>query len=199
MLGHYTDDTLDAAACLWGTILEMRHATTSRNPEEASLARDIAASFDRLGMTVLRHHILGWTEHVEAAWYDAEPTYEKSFDQHFVPEWILENIDWSSDDSPSLRETEPAPLPPGYDVAITLVLNAVVRTGGGEPVALAAAKQLLNRIEERHSCAAGSDIGVPAVTEFSIGSAGEAIDIDPISDEFEADALSPSGQPDRHS
>ena len=194
MLGRYTGDTLNAAACLWGAILEMRRATTSKDPEEASLARDISTSFDRLGMAVVRHRVLGWTEDVEAAWYDVERTYGKSFDEDFVRRWIAENVDWTSADGPSLREPEPALPPPGYDVAITLVLNAVLRTDGGESAALEVANLLLNRVEALNSCQNGADIGVSAVTEFSIGSAGEAIDIDPIFDDIAAEELERAGQ-----
>lgn len=194
MLGRYTDETLNVAACLWGTVLDMRHAAQSKGPETASLPHEISACFDQMGTTGLRRHVLGWTEDVEAAWYDAERTYRKALDQDFVLQWLANNVDWTSRDRPTLREPEPVPLPPGYDVAITLVLNAVIRTDGGEPAALLAAKQLLDRVEERNNCTDGSDLGVPSVTEFSIGSAGEAIDIDPISDELAAGTLPPPGQ-----
>lgn len=183
MPGRYTDDTLDVAASLWGVVLDMRHAIAAIHSDVAAHARDVAASFERMGTTALRLCVLGWTEFVEAAWYDAPRTCDKLFDQDFVPRWIIDNIDWTSGNQPMMRPPSPAPEPPGYDVAITLVLNAVVRTDGGSDAALLAANLLLNQIEARNSCVDGAQYGVPAVTEFSIGSAGEAIDVDPISKE----------------
>lgn len=182
----YLAASLETAACLWEAVLEMRDTRHAADPATAARSAAIRAAFGRIGTSVIRLTVLGWTEPVDLSWAQVRDSYDAPFDWEFVPGWIAANVDWSTE-YPSLRAPspgfEPPADPPGYDLEIPLMLTAVVRTHHGEAAVNAAARALLSRIEAANDCMTGDDYGVVAVTEFGIGRTGDAFIITPISED----------------
>ncbi|PZU66741.1 hypothetical protein [Sphingobium sp.] len=101
-MAHYSETSLETAACLWEAVLTLR-ARPITDPDAIGLALAIDNTFDALGTAALRLTVVGWTDVVEAAWRAAENNYPLCFDWDFVPNWIIDNIDWSAPHHPCMQ------------------------------------------------------------------------------------------------
>ena len=104
---HYMLSHLEAAACLWDAVLELRDRPDAE-PRAIERALAIRKSFDTLGAAALRLIVVGWTDAVDAAWYREQESRPFSFDWGFVPQWLSEKIDWSDPRQPVIRMHHPS-------------------------------------------------------------------------------------------
>lgn len=105
----YRASSLETAACLWEAVLEFEESSIS----DLAVARagQIKACREAIGSSHLRLTVLGWVDALEKAWLAADGDdairtggqYPDSFDWDFVPEWIVENIDWSNPERPQIK------------------------------------------------------------------------------------------------
>lgn len=109
----YRAASLETAACLWEAVLEMEAIgeAVSGDPEQEERGAMIRATREALGSAQLRLTVIGWTDHVDAAWIEADGYDDMGnggqhggpFDWEFVPGWIVANIDWSDPYRPTYR------------------------------------------------------------------------------------------------
>jgi len=99
---HYTLSHLEAAACLWEAVLALRDRPESE-PRAIERALAIRKSFDTLGAAALRLIVVAWTDAVDAAWYKEQESRPFSFDWAFVPQWLIDTVDWSDPCHPLIR------------------------------------------------------------------------------------------------
>lgn len=102
--------SLETAACLWEAVCEMEQNGDTRSADSDLEERGemIRAAREAMGSSALRITVIGWTARVDAAWLEAQDTYDFPFDWEFVPGWIARNIDWSNPHCPTVRAV---PLP----------------------------------------------------------------------------------------
>lgn len=106
-----TTESLETAACLWEAVLTLRDHPSS-GPEAIARALAIRETCNAVGTADLRLRVVGWTSAVEAAWSAAADSYDLCFDWDFVPDWIVDHIDWSDPARPTIK---PEPMPQGPD------------------------------------------------------------------------------------
>jgi hypothetical protein len=100
-MAPYTEASLETAACLWEAVLGFRdHPRT--DPDAIGLALMIRKACDAQGTASLRMTVIGWTGAVEIAWRAVEDDYPLCFDWDFVPDWIIDHIDWSDPMAPAV-------------------------------------------------------------------------------------------------
>jgi hypothetical protein len=92
----------ETAACLWEAVLNLRD-NPGTDPESLTLAMSIRSAFEAVGTAQMRLTVVGWTNTVEAAWAAVQDSYDLCFDWDFVPEWIIDHIDWSEPGNPAIR------------------------------------------------------------------------------------------------
>jgi len=93
----YRPASLETASCLWEEVLE-----TLRNPKSPNYPK-IEAARERLGTSHLRLIVIGWTDAVDEDWAKVkEELWDKPFDWEWIPAWIANNVDWTTD-QPTLR------------------------------------------------------------------------------------------------
>ncbi|WP_197707506.1 hypothetical protein [Sphingobium sp. LB126] len=100
--------SLETAACLWEAVLALRDQAGG-DPAARLLAAAIARSFETVGTAALRLIVVDWTSAVEKAWQEVSGTYLLCFDWDFVPDWVIENINWSDPANPHRMPTASAP------------------------------------------------------------------------------------------
>ena len=64
----------------------------------------IRSAFEALGTAALRLTVVGWTDAVDAAWRAVEDDYPLCFDWDFVPDWIVDHVDWSDPLHPTVTQ-----------------------------------------------------------------------------------------------
>jgi hypothetical protein len=139
-MNHYTLSHLEAAACLWEAVLELRDRPDAE-PHAIERALAIRKTFDVLGTSGLRLMVVGWTDAVDAAWYKAQESSPFSFDWDFVPQWIVDTIDWSDPRHPDIRtDSAHRDVPGGERAAVRkgASVKAPVPVGRPEHLALLA-------------------------------------------------------------
>lgn len=109
------ESTLETAACLWEAVLTLRDHPSS-NPDAVALALAISETCNAVGTAGLRLTVVGWTGAVEAAWSAVADSHDLCFDWDFVPDWIVDHIDWSDPAHPTIK---PEPVPQYPDRAAT--------------------------------------------------------------------------------
>lgn len=109
------ESSLETAACLWEAVLTLRDHPGS-DPDAIALALAIRETCNAVGTANLRLTVVGWTGAVEAAWSMVADSYDLCFDWDFVPDWIIDHVDWSDPAHPTIR---PEPEPPDPDPAAT--------------------------------------------------------------------------------
>ncbi len=137
-MNHYTLSHLEAAACLWEAVLELRDRPDAE-PHAIERALAIRKSSDVLGTSGLRLIVVGWTDVVDAAWYKAQESSPFSFDWDFVPQWIVDTIDWSDPRHPAIRTASAHRDIPGAESAAArkgASVKAPVPVGRPEHLAL---------------------------------------------------------------
>ncbi|WP_231376756.1 hypothetical protein [Sphingomonas melonis] len=97
------DSRLETAACLWEAVLGLRDRPIS-DPDAIGLALMIRSAFEALGTAALRLTVVGWTDAVDAAWRAVEDDYPLCFDWDFVPDWIVDHVDWSDPLHPTVTQ-----------------------------------------------------------------------------------------------
>ncbi|MGE4410440.1 MAG: hypothetical protein AB7D33_07715 [Sphingobium sp.] len=95
-------DSLETAACLWEAVLTLRDHPSS-DPDAIALALTIRETCNAVGTADLRLTVVGWTSAVEAAWIVVADSYGLCFDWDFVPDWIVDHIDWSDPFHPTIK------------------------------------------------------------------------------------------------
>lgn len=106
---------LETAACLWEAVLTLRdHPAT--DPDAIALALAIRETCNAVGTADVRLTVVSWASAVEAAWSAVADSYDLCFDWDFVPDWIIDHIDWSDLAHPTIR---PEPVPQDPDPAAT--------------------------------------------------------------------------------
>ena len=108
-------DSLETAACLWEAVLTLRDHPSS-DPDAIALALAIRQTCNAVGTADLRLTVVGWASAVEAAWSVVANSYDLCFDWDFVPDWIVDHIDWSDPFHPTIKP-EPVPQDPGRAAA----------------------------------------------------------------------------------
>ena len=96
------ESTLETAACLWEAGLTLRDDPSSV-PDAIALALAIRQTCNAVGTADLRLTVVGWTSAVEAAWSVVADSYDLCFDWDFVPDWIVEHIDWADPFHPTIK------------------------------------------------------------------------------------------------
>jgi len=105
------ESALETAACLWEAVLTLRdHPAT--DPDAIALALAIRETCNAVGTADLRLTVVGWASAVDAAWSAVADSYDLCFDWDFVPDWIIDHIDWSDPAHPTIR---PEPIPQDPD------------------------------------------------------------------------------------
>lgn len=100
-MNHYSQSSLETAACLWEAVLSLRdHPIT--DPDALDLALAIRKAFDALGTAAMRMTVVGWTDAVDEAWRKVEDQYPLCFYWDFVPGWIIDHVDWSDPTHPAV-------------------------------------------------------------------------------------------------
>ena len=123
----YRAASLETAACLWEAVLDMEAVSGTRSTDADAIERGalIRAAREANGSASLRLAVIGWTDAVDAAWKLADTDngrapaggeYDRAFDWEFVPDWIVQNVDWTGPNAPTLR--------PGAVVAHDLDITA---------------------------------------------------------------------------
>ena len=100
-MAQYSQASLETAACLWEAVLTLRTRPIT-DPDAIGLAPVIGKSFDALGTAALRLTVIGWADAVEAAWREVQNDYPLCFDWDFVPDWIIDHIDWTDPFHPAV-------------------------------------------------------------------------------------------------
>lgn len=109
----YRASSLETAACLWEAVMDLEQIgrSASGDPAQELRGAQIRECREMMGSSSLRLTVIGWTDALEAAWRiaDEDPAtghggqYGAPFDWEFVPEWIVENIDWSNPERPQIK------------------------------------------------------------------------------------------------
>lgn len=105
----YTLENLETAAALWEAVLLMEqvNVTTLRimigRPGTYSPSASIQLARSAIGTAALRMRVVSWTDQVEKDWNKVAETYGLSFDLDFIPNWIIDNIDWSDSHHPRIK------------------------------------------------------------------------------------------------
>jgi hypothetical protein len=103
---QYAAASLETAACLWEAVLDMERIgeSVAGDPVQEARGAAIRAAREAIGSASLRMTVLGWVDHVDAAWRQVDTAdgtyphggqYSEAFDWDFVPGWIVANVDWS--------------------------------------------------------------------------------------------------------
>ena len=100
-MAQYSQASLETAAGLWEAVLTLRPRPIT-DPDAIGLAPAIGKSFDALGTAALRLTVIGWADAVEAAWREVQNDYPLCFDWDFVPDWIIDHIDWTDPFHPAV-------------------------------------------------------------------------------------------------
>ena len=109
------ESALETAACLWEAVLTLRdHPAT--DPDAIALALAIRETCNAVGTADVRLTVVSWASAVEAAWSAVADSYDLCFDWDFVPDWIVDHIDWSDPFHPTIKP-EPVPQDPGRAAA----------------------------------------------------------------------------------
>ena len=96
------ESALETAACLWEAVLTLRdHPAT--DPDAIALALAIRETCNAVGTADVRLTVVSWASAVEAAWSAVADIYDLCFDWDFVPDWIIDHIDWSDPAHPTIR------------------------------------------------------------------------------------------------
>lgn len=99
---HYTLSHLEAAACLWEAVLDLRDHPAAE-PDDLARALAIRKSFKAIGTCTMRVIVVGWIDAVDTAWYRIQNTCPFCFDWSFVKQWVIDTIDWSDPDNPAIH------------------------------------------------------------------------------------------------
>jgi hypothetical protein len=77
-----TVELMEAAACLWEAVLEVKDQA------------DVHAAFEGIGTAALRGEVIEFAAEVHTAWATAVENdgYDDPFDWDFVPQWISDNL-----------------------------------------------------------------------------------------------------------
>ena len=89
---QYSAASLETAACLWEAVLELLHGGRGHK----GLRHQVEATRERMGTSGLRLAVLRWVDLVDAEWAKVKDTYDQPFDWEFVPDWIEQHIDWTT-------------------------------------------------------------------------------------------------------
>lgn len=90
---QYSAASLETAACLWEAVLELQNGGRGHK----GLRHQVTAVRERMGTSALRLTVLRWVDLVDAEWAKVKDTYDQPFDWEFVPDWIEQHIDWTTD------------------------------------------------------------------------------------------------------
>jgi hypothetical protein len=124
---------LETAATIWEAVLDLK-ASVPVDGATRTTGEEIGAHIARIctdhGTAELRSTVIGWTERLEADWQAADTCngkyplggqYGEAFDWEFVPAWLIDKVDWTGPDMPSLLTFQPvAPVDIAQDLATAL-------------------------------------------------------------------------------
>lgn len=83
-----TSDLIEAAACLWEAVLDLKARGAGKDDQP------IDRAFDGTGWAQMRMSVIGWAEYVHRDWEEAQRLtgYDAPFDWDFCPDWIALNV-----------------------------------------------------------------------------------------------------------